>query len=100
MGLLVIGAVALAGLLALLLWPQGRGPAEAEAFRSFRNFTGFADEEVWTAYRFALANPGDILNYIPCSCGCVYHGDGNNRDCYINGFDPQGRPVWDPHAAG
>ncbi len=78
------------------------GPEEGgvDEFLSFRNLTSFSDSDVWGAYRFAVDNPGDVLDYIPCFCGCVAHGDSDNRDCYIDGFDGQGRPLFDPHAAG
>lgn len=87
---------------ALLLWyaSSRENPGQTEGFRKFSNLTPFSKEQVWGAYRFSLANPGRVLNYIPCFCGCVYHGDTNNRDCYIDGFDGQGSPIFDPHAAG
>ena len=85
----------------LAIWYATAGPSAShmEEFRSYKNLTRFADDQVWEAYRFALANPS-ILNFIPCFCGCVYHGDTNNRECYVNGLDAQGRPIFDPHAAG
>ncbi|MBI4234413.1 MAG: hypothetical protein HY686_08235 [Chloroflexi bacterium] len=74
--------------------------AAAEPFRRFANQTSFSSGEVWEAYRFAVANPQDALNYIPCYCGCVHHGDSSNRECYIDGVDREGRPIFDSHAAG
>lgn len=83
-----------------VLWQILAGGGARMAFEDFRNYTTFSNEEMSRAYRFALANPNGILNYIPCFCGCVYHGDTNNRDCYINGFTQAGKPIFDPHASG
>lgn len=101
---LLLGAsgVALAGALVLVAWQHSWGSTSAplEPFRSFQNLTGFSNEEVWRAYRFGAANPGGVLNYIPCFCGCGAFGHTSNRDCYVSGFDGQGRPTFDLHAAG
>ncbi len=87
---------------ALTIWyaTTGRHAGHMEEFQSYKNLTAFADEQVWEAYRFALANPSNMLDFIPCFCGCVFHGDTNNRECYIDRFDAQGRPIFDPHASG
>lgn len=100
--LLAASGVALAGVLALTVWQQGRGSTSAslEPFRSFQNQTRFSNEEVWRAYRFGAANPGGVLNYIPCFCGCGAFGHTSNHDCYVKSVDGQGRPTFDPHAAG
>ena len=55
--------------------------------------------EVQEAYRFALANP-DILEKIPCYCGCNRVGHMNNLMCYVKPSDADGQPVFDSHAAG
>ena len=54
--------------------------------------------EVQEAYRFALANP-DVLDVIPCYCGCNGVGHENNRMCYIHSETADGRIVFDSHAA-
>jgi hypothetical protein len=56
-------------------------------------------QEVQEAYRYALANP-DILDKIPCYCGCNQIGHVDNRMCYIQSETPGGRIVFDSHAAG
>jgi protein-disulfide isomerase len=53
---------------------------------------------VQEAYRFALANP-DVLEVIPCYCGCNQVGHKNNRMCYIQSETADGRVVFDSHAA-
>ena len=51
------------------------------------------------AYRFAAAN-AEILQHMPCYCGCGPIGHKNNYDCYVAGIDPAGVVVFDPHALG
>ncbi len=41
-------------------------------------------------YRYAAANH-DVLQYIPCFCGCVDGGHGSNFDCYVREMYPDGR---------
>ena len=54
---------------------------------------------VQEAYRFALANP-DVLEVIPCYCGCGQVGHENNRMCYIQSEQDDGSVVFDDHALG
>jgi hypothetical protein len=42
--------------------------------------TGNAKAE--EAYRYAAANP-EVLQYIPCYCGCGNIGHRHNADCYV-----------------
>jgi len=54
-----------------------------------------ASENVSLAYQFALANTDDVLNNIPCYCGCMESGEHkNNRECFVkgdgSGFDKMG----------
>ena len=41
-------------------------------------------------YRYAAANH-EVLQYIPCFCGCVDGGHGSNFDCYVRAVYPDGR---------
>ncbi len=63
-----------------------------EAFRR-------AAPEVQEAYRFAVAHP-DVLQYIPCYCGCVSHGHRSNWDCYVRETRADGSVVLDPMGFG
>lgn len=54
-------------------------------------------QNVQEAYRFALANP-DVLEVIPCYCGCGQMGHENNRMCYVQSEGADGRVVFDRHA--
>jgi hypothetical protein len=54
---------------------------------------------VQEAYQFNTANP-DIMQDIPCYCGCGDIGHTSNYDCYVSGTDAQGRVTFDNHALG
>jgi hypothetical protein len=56
-------------------------------------------QEIQEAYRFALANP-DILDKIPCYCGCSRINHASNLSCYIQSQTADGQVVFDSHAAG
>jgi len=48
-------------------------------------------------YRFARER-GDVLQWMPCTCGCGRLGHASNRACYIKN-DTAGRTTWTSHAA-
>lgn len=52
-------------------------------------------EQVRAAYAYA-ARRGDVLQYIPCYCGCERQGHGSNKDCFVDGKTATGVPRWDP----
>jgi len=54
---------------------------------------------VQEAYQFAVANP-DILQQIPCYCGCGSMGHTSNYSCYVSGEDEAGAISFDAHALG
>jgi hypothetical protein len=57
-----------------------------------------APVSVREAYQFALANP-ELLQQIPCYCGCGPMGHTSNYSCYLE--EGQGsEPVFDSHALG
>lgn len=51
------------------------------------------------AYQFAVANP-DIVQHIPCYCGCGAMGHTSNYSCYVEGVDAAGNVKFDGHALG
>jgi hypothetical protein len=57
-----------------------------------------APASVREAYQFALANP-DVLEQIPCYCGCDSIGHTSNYDCYIQG-EENGQTKFAAHALG
>lgn len=64
-------------------------PAEVQA----------APVTVRTAYQFAAANP-DVMQHIPCYCGCGGIGHESNYDCYVTDVQPDGAIRFDSHALG
>ena len=48
--------------------------------------------EIQEAYRFAIANP-DILEEIPCYCGCRRLGHTSNHSCYVQSESAAERPA-------
>lgn len=54
---------------------------------------------VQEAYQFASINP-DIMQNIPCYCGCGSIGHTSNFDCYVSDTDAQGKVAFDNHALG
>ena len=57
-----------------------------------------ASETTRESYRFAVANP-EILEEIPCYCGCGDMGHHSNYACYVQS-DENGKIVYDGHALG
>lgn len=58
-----------------------------------------APAAVQQAYQYAVANP-DVLEHLPCYCGCGAMGHTSNSMCYVSGEDAQGQPIYDEHALG
>jgi hypothetical protein len=58
-----------------------------------------APPNVRDAYRFAIANR-DILQQVPCYCGCGSDGHKNNADCYIKNVKPDGTVDFDRMSFG
>jgi hypothetical protein len=58
-------------------------------------FAGKADTA--ELYRFARER-GDVLQWMPCTCGCAQYGHGSNRACYIKAESGE-RTTWTSHAA-
>lgn len=54
---------------------------------------------VQEAYQFAAANP-DIMENIPCYCGCGNIGHASNYACYVSHVDDNGQITFDNHALG
>jgi len=50
-----------------------------------------------TLYRFARER-GDVLQWMPCTCGCQQFGHTSNRACYIK-RESADSTTWTSHAA-
>ncbi|TFG71654.1 MAG: hypothetical protein E4H27_04155 [Anaerolineales bacterium] len=57
-----------------------------------------APVNVQQAYQFNIAN-SDIMQQIPCYCGCGAVGHHSNFNCYAN-IDAAGKMTFDGHALG
>lgn len=58
-----------------------------------------APTTVVEAYRFAVAN-AEVLNEIPCHCGCGAMGHTSNAACYLMPGSQAGAVGFDDHALG
>lgn len=54
---------------------------------------------VQEAYQFNTSNP-DIMQDIPCYCGCGDIGHTSNYECYVADVDASGKITFDNHALG
>ena len=65
------------------------------------NFTPSAPMAVVErVYEFAARHP-EVLQYMPCYCGCERVGHGGNHDCFVKRRAANGRIAeWDPHGIG
>lgn len=48
-------------------------------------------------YAYAATHP-EVLERIPCYCGCVAEGHRSNLSCFVSGFRNNGTPVWTDHS--
>lgn len=52
------------------------------------------------AYEFAARHP-EVMNFIPCFCGCERAGHKGNHDCFVAGRNDAGVVTdWDVHGMG
>ena len=59
-----------------------------------------AEDIVRATYDFAAQHP-EVLNYIPCYCGCGAQGHKANESCFVAKRDPRGNVLqWDEHGFG
>lgn len=97
-------APALAALAALFLGACAAGGADAAelamtALDDLPSEVRQAPETVREAYQFAGANP-EVLQAIPCYCGCGAMGHTSNYACYVSEAGPAGEIRYDTHALG
>jgi len=58
-----------------------------------------APAQVQQAYQFAAANP-EVMQQVPCYCGCGDMGHTSNYACYVGGKNADGTLQFDTHALG
>ena len=56
-------------------------------------------EVVRAMYAYAARRP-DVLQYMPCYCGCEKQGHRSNHDCFVKGKTKAGLPKWDAMGYG
>jgi hypothetical protein len=55
---------------------------------------------VQQVYDFAARHP-EVLQYVPCYCGCERSGHNGNHDCFVKSRAANGRVTeWDSHGIG
>ena len=55
---------------------------------------------VQQVYEFAARHP-EVLQYVPCYCGCERMGHSGNHDCFVKSRAANGRVTeWEPHGMG
>jgi hypothetical protein len=71
---------------------------ETVAAGEMPSFARRPSSKIREAYRYAAAHP-DVLQYIPCTCGCRNTGHRHNGDCYVKERHEDGRITFTSHAA-
>jgi hypothetical protein len=55
---------------------------------------------VQSVYEFAARHP-EVLQYVPCYCGCESIGHAGNHGCFVKRRAADGRILeWEPHGSG
>lgn len=76
-------------------------PTAAEVDGTWANrpaFVSGAGEATQAAYAYALARP-DVLQWLPCYCGCAASGHRSNLDCFFVRREVGGSYVYEEHAS-
>ena len=71
-----------------------RGPTT----QGFPYYVRSSPFQVQEAYAYAVDHP-EVLQYIPCYCGCGDVHD-NNEDCFVEQRRSNGGIIYDPMGAG
>lgn len=74
----------------------GGGETEAAAAIDFPSWMANASNDIRTAYTFAVQRP-DVLQYVPCYCGCGAQGHEHNEHCFVKARYGDDAVVFDQH---
>jgi len=104
-GRVLIGVVAAGAVLAMAAWLQAGGDAvtvdqigdQVQTLPRGQLPVFAKGADVAALYRFAVER-GDVLQHIPCMCGCGGIGHTGNRSCGVKG-EAGGRVTFTSHAA-
>jgi hypothetical protein len=115
--LIAVSTVALVSSVALLAAGQGGSPATrpggAQALSTMKPHTGplpalprvsfeppRSTAILQQVYEFAARHP-EVLQYVPCYCGCERVGHTANHSCFVKARAADGRVTeWDSHGMG
>ena len=77
--------------------PIPPGDAALPPLPLVQNLVPRSPQVIRDAYIFAAQNP-QILDYVPCFCGCETRGHKRNADCFVQSRNPDGSVrEWDTH---
>ncbi|MDN4606414.1 PCYCGC motif-containing (lipo)protein [Sporosarcina highlanderae] len=77
--------------------PNGDLQEATESATVLPKFLEGKPEEMRLVYQVA-ASASDILEYMPCYCGCGESaGHGNNLNCFVDEIREDGSVIWDDH---
>jgi hypothetical protein len=66
----------------------------------FESYLARPVEVVQSVYEFAARHP-EVLQYVPCYCGCENLGHKGNHECFVKRRAADGRVLeWEPHGSG
>jgi hypothetical protein len=78
---------------------SGADPAAVEvAWAARPDYVRGAPASVQEAYRFALVRP-DVVQWMPCYCGCAEMGHRSNLDCFLRARMSVGAVAYQEHAS-
>jgi hypothetical protein len=72
-------------------------PVDRAAWNTRPAFVSQASENTQMAYAFAVEHP-DVLQWLPCYCGCAGMGHRSNLDCFVQRHDASG-VAFEEHAS-
>lgn len=77
--------------------PNGDLQEETASVEILPSFLEDKPEEMRMVYA-AAGKAADVLEWIPCYCGCGESaGHLNNKNCFVNKINEDGTVVWDDH---
>ena len=74
------------------------GDEVTAAWKARPDFVKGSPAETQAAYAFALARP-DVLQWLPCYCGCAAMDHRSNLDCFFKRREVAGSYVYEEHAS-
>lgn len=107
--MLLAAGLFLSAVLVASLQARGQAPAARAAVQTMKpappgalppmplsGYLARPREIVAAVYEFAARHP-EVLQYVPCYCGCEQLGHGGNHDCFVRSRDANGRVQWNDH---